>query len=128
MPSLRVLIDYRPALRSRSGAGEYTHELASALLARSVADPTHPLAVTLFSSSWKDRLEKTPELCGAARVDRRIPVALLNFLWHRLEWPAAESLAHADFDLVHSSHPLLLPTRRAAQVITIHDLDFLAHP
>jgi alpha-1,3-rhamnosyl/mannosyltransferase len=30
--------------------------------------------------------------------------------------------------VTHSSHPLLLPARAAAHVITIHDLDFLAHP
>lgn len=125
---MRVLIDYRPALRSRTGAGEYTHELAAALLARSAVDITRPVELTLFSSSWKDRLQAGPELCGAARIDRRIPVALLNLLWHRLERPAAETLTGRPFDVVHSSHPLLMPSRHAAQVITIHDLDFLAHP
>jgi len=30
--------------------------------------------------------------------------------------------------VTHSSHPLILPARRAAHVITIHDLNFLAHP
>ena len=36
---MRVLIDYRPALRERSGAGEYTHQLARALLASGGALP-----------------------------------------------------------------------------------------
>ena len=31
-------------------------------------------------------------------------------------------------DIAHSPHPLLLPTRDAVQVVTIHDLDFLRHP
>ena len=35
---MRVVIDYRPALRHRSGVGEYTHELARALLALAAAD------------------------------------------------------------------------------------------
>lgn len=125
---MRLLIDYRPALRGRSGAGEFTHELASALLARAAADPRRPLMATLFSSSWKDRLQAQPELCGATLADVRVPVSLLNLLWHRLEWPKVETLTHGVYDVVHSSHPLLLPSRRAAQVITIHDLDFLAHP
>lgn len=125
---MRLLIDYRPALRGRSGAGEYTHELASALLARAAADPAYPLLVTLFSSSWKDRLQPQPELCGATVADLRVPVSILNLLWHRLERPKVESLTHAAYDVVHSSHPLLLPARDAAQVITIHDLDFLTHP
>lgn len=125
---MRLLIDYRPALRGRSGAGEYTHELAAALLARACADPTHSLGVTLFSSSWKDRLVPPCELCGARTADLPIPVSVLNLLWHRLERPKVETLTHDTYDVVHSSHPLLLPTRHAAQVVTIHDLDFLAHP
>ena len=126
---MRVLIDYRPALRQRSGSGEYTHQLAQALLAAypAAAVPC-ALELTLFSSSWKDRLAPPPDLAGAAVVDRRLPVRLLNFAWHRLEWPAAETLAGGAFDVVHSPHPLLTPARHAAQVITIHDLDFLTHP
>ena len=68
------------------------------------------------------------KLAGATIIDRRVPVKVLNFAWHRLEWPAAETLARAQFDVTHSSHPLLLPARDAAQVVTIHDLNFLAHP
>lgn len=128
MPALRVLVDYRPALRGRTGAGEYTHELSAALLARAAVDADRAVALTLFSSSWKDRLQLPAEVRGAVAVDRRIPVSWLNLLWHRLEWPPAEALAGAAFDVVHSSHPLLMPARDAAQVVTIHDLDFLAHP
>jgi glycosyltransferase involved in cell wall biosynthesis len=123
-----VLLDYRPALRGRTGAGEFTHELSAALLARSAVDAARPVELTIFSSSWKDRLWTTPELRGAGCIDRRIPVTLLNLLWHRLEWPAADRLARRQFDVVHSSHPLLMPAVDAAQVITIHDLDFLSHP
>jgi len=126
---VRVLIDYRPALRERTGAGEYTHELVKALLgAYPPGTPGRALELTLFSSSWTDRLTATPELAGAATIDRRIPVRALNFAWHRLEWPAAETLAGGAVDVTHSSHPLLLPARAAAQLVTIHDLDFLSHP
>lgn len=126
---MRVLIDYRPALRERSGVGEYTHQLARALLGAFPAGARdRPLELTLFSSSWRDRLTLAPELAGAAAVDRRIPVSLLNLAWHRAEWPAAETLASRRFDVTHSLHPLLLPARHAAQVVTIHDLNFLTHP
>ena len=121
---MRVLIDYRPALRERSGVGEYTHQLVKALL----STVTRPLELTVFSSSWKDRLRPTADLAGAASVDRRVPVRLLNLLWHRFDWPPAEALAGRRFDVTHSLHPLLLPARDAAQVITIHDLNFLSHP
>jgi glycosyltransferase involved in cell wall biosynthesis len=126
---VRVLIDYRPALRERSGSGEYTHQLAKALLAAFPAGtPSRALELTLFASSWKDRFALPPDLAGAAAVDRRVPVSVLNFAWHRLGWPPAEALARGAYDVVHSPHPLLMPARHAAQVITIHDLDFLTHP
>ena len=127
---MRVLIDYRPALRHRSGAGEYTHQLARALLGAFPAGTSGRLRdLTLFSSSWKDRLPPPqPDLAGAGTIDRRVPVKLLNLAWHRLGWPPVDMLAGQRFDVTHSSHPLLLPARGAAQVITIHDLNFLAHP
>lgn len=126
---MRVLIDYRPALRERSGSGEYTHQLTEALLALAHdASRRRPLELTLFSSSSKDRFVSAPELAGAAIIDRKVPVTLLNFAWHRLEWPPVELLAADTFDIVHSPHPLLLPARSAAQIVTIHDLDFLVHP
>jgi glycosyltransferase involved in cell wall biosynthesis len=126
---VRVLIDYRPALRERSGVGEYTHELSRALLSEyPPGAAAGALELTLFSSSWKDRFSSAPELAGAARIDRRVPVTLLNLAWHRLGWPPIEVVAGGRFDVAHSSHPLLMPARDAAQIVTIHDLDFLAHP
>ena len=126
---MRVLIDYRPALRDRSGAGEYTHQLVKALAARfSSNGGGSPLELTLFSSSWKDRLTDVGELGAVQVVDRRIPVRALNLAWHRMGWPPAETIAGRRFDLTHSSHPLIMPARHAAHVVTIHDLNFLAHP
>lgn len=122
------MIDYRPALRERSGVGEYTHQLVRALLKEGRRPSAAPLDLTVFSSSSKDRLGDDPELAGAQRVDRQIPVRLLNFAWHRLGWPPVESLAGGTFDVAHSLHPLLMPARCAAQVVTIHDLNFLSHP
>jgi glycosyltransferase involved in cell wall biosynthesis len=127
---VRVLLDYRPALRQRTGVGEYTHELAKALLAAFPAGASGAsLELMLFSSSWKDRLVLPEgELAGAARIDRRVPVSVLNRAWHRFGWPPAELLTGRRVDVTHSLHPLILPSRAAAHVVTIHDLDFLAHP
>jgi glycosyltransferase involved in cell wall biosynthesis len=117
------MLDYRPALRQRTGVGEYVHELARALVASAPAGES----LSLFSSSWKDRLDRTA-VPGAATIDRRVPVRALNFAWHRLAWPSAEQLAGQPIDVVHAAHPLLIPAARAAQVVTVHDLDFLDHP
>lgn len=119
---MRILVDYRPALRTRTGAGEYVHELVRAYTAAHADD------VAVFSSSWKDRpAPDTAARLKARVIDRRIPVRLLHYLWHRLEWPPIEVVAGA-CDVVHAAHPLLIPARRAAQVVTIHDLFFLAQP
>jgi glycosyltransferase involved in cell wall biosynthesis len=83
--------------------------------------------MVLFSSSWKDRL-RPGVLPGVTVVDARIPVRLLNFAWHRLEWPVVERFAGA-VDVAHSTHPLLLPSRApAVTAVTVYDLDFLDHP
>jgi glycosyltransferase involved in cell wall biosynthesis len=127
---VRVLVDYRPALRTRSGVGEYTHQLVKALLAAFPRNaPNVPLDLALFSSSWKDRLQLSGgDLADVDTIDRRVPVRVLNYAWHRLGWPTAELLTGRSFDVTHSPHPLILPARRAAHVVTIADLNFLAHP
>jgi glycosyltransferase involved in cell wall biosynthesis len=122
---VRILVDYRPALRERTGAGEFVHELVRAYARMPAAADDE---VAIFTSSWKDRpAAHLPVELGSRVVDRRVPVLWLNYLWHRLEWPPVESLA-GTFDVVHAAHPLLIPARRAAQVITIHDLFFLLEP
>ena len=119
---VHVIVDYRPALRARTGIGEYVHELARAL--GTSAAPGDRL--TLFSSSWADRLPAglAAEIPAAARIDRRVPVRALTWAWHRAGWPPIERLA-APCDVVHSPTPLLVPAARAAQVVTVFDLHFL---
>jgi glycosyltransferase involved in cell wall biosynthesis len=121
---VRILLDYRPALRQRTGVGEYVHELARELAAMTTGTADE---ITLFSASWKDRL--SPKVIpGVGTLDRKIPVRLLNLAWHRFEWPPIETVAGTTFDVVQSLHPLLVPSERAAQIVTVADLDFLDHP
>ena len=120
---MQILLDYRPALRQRTGVGEYIHETAKALVATA---PAHERLV-LFSSSWKDRLPPAV-VPGADVVDRRVPVRLLNLAWHRLGWPPVEALCHRRFDVVQATSPLQVPSRSGARLVTVYDLDFLDHP
>jgi glycosyltransferase involved in cell wall biosynthesis len=124
---VRILVDYRPALRERTGVGEFVHELVRAL-----ADPADASAsdeIVIFTSSWKDRPSPTlrSEIPAARIVDRRVPVRSLAWAWNNLEFPPVEWLA-GPCDVAHSQSPMLIPSSRAAQVVTIHDLDFLRHP
>lgn len=123
---MRLLIDYRPALRERTGVGEFAHELSKAL---SDACRDRANTVTLFTNSWRDRPDANlaVEMPAATVVDVKVPVRALVWAWNRLEWPPVEWLA-GDHDVVHSQSPLLIPSARAAQVVTVHDLDFLHHP
>ena len=71
--SLRIVLDYRPALRHRTGVGEFAHQMAAALQRQAGGRDE----VTLFSSSWKDRL--APDVIpGARTLDARVPVSVLN--------------------------------------------------
>lgn len=119
---VKILMDYRPALRARTGVGEYMHELVRAYTA------AHPDEVAIFTSSWKDRPQDgTAAALGARVIDTRVPVRVLNLLWHRAEWPPIERIA-GGFDVVHAAHPLMIPSRSAARVVTVHDLFFLTNP
>jgi glycosyltransferase involved in cell wall biosynthesis len=118
---VRILLDYRPALRQRTGVGEYVHGLATALAGILVAGDS----LALFSSSWKDRLPFNV-IDGVRVHDKRIPVRVLNFAWHRLGWPPVEFLTGA-VDIAHSMHPVIMPSR-GARIVTIHDLYFLSRP
>ena len=123
--TVRILLDYRPALKERTGVGEYAHELAAGL-ARQLRPGDE---LVLFTSSWADR--PAPDVAaGWPRtrvVDRRVPVRLLSYAWHRLGWPGIEWLA-GPADIVQSLHPLLIPAGDAHSAVTVHDLDFLHHP
>ena len=61
-------------------------------------------------------------------VDRRLPVRGLNLAWNRLGWPPLDRLVGDTLHLTHSPHPLILPGKKARQVVTLHDLFFLKHP
>ena len=124
---MQILVDYRPALRERTGVGEFVHELVLALAHSTARDGSDQIAI--FTNSWKDR--PTPalasEMPSVRIVDVKLPVRTLLWAWNRLEWPSVEWFAGAH-DVIHSQSPLLIPASRAAQVVTVHDLDFLRHP
>ncbi len=121
---MNLLLDYRPALARRTGVGEYAHELAAALARASRPGDR----LRLFTSSWRDRPDPQLRTWPQTEViDRKVPVRVLNWAWHRHGVPPIEWLAGPS-DIVQSMHPLLLPSRAAHQAITIFDLDFLRHP
>ena len=120
---MRIALDVRPALSRPTGVGVYIGAMATAL------PPLAPDSrFTLFTSSLRERWTKPLDGDNVSVVDRRLPVRFLNFAWNRLDWPSMEGLCGQEFDIVHSPHALLTPSRRARRIISIHDLFFFKHP
>ena len=120
---MKVALDVRPALSRPTGVGVYIGALAARLPA---LDPDSHF--TLFTSSLRERWTRPVASANVGVVDRRLPVRVLNFLWNRLSWPPIERVCRRDFDIVHSPHPLLIPTRSGRRIVSIHDLFFFKHP
>lgn len=106
---LRVAYDVGPTIDTRTGVGRYAAELERALGLRGV--DLHPYAVALRG--------KTPE--GAARW--RIPARVIQSLWRKRSGLPIERLT-GEVDVVHATNFVLPALRRAAGVVTIHDLSF----
>jgi glycosyltransferase involved in cell wall biosynthesis len=126
--AVRIVLDYRPALRQRTGVGEFVHELARALAATQLRHGSGD-QLAILSTSWKDRPspDVSAELRDVQVIHRRVPVRAITWTWNRLGWPPVEWLVGAT-DVVHAQTPLRIPARHAASVTTIHDLDFLNRP
>jgi len=119
---MRICLDYRSALSEGTGVGTYVRNLLAAL-ACGYPDDT----ITAFCASWRDRAPKSLAAGNVVVSDRRIPVRALDRLWHRWNWPPVEQFVGPQ-DIAHSPYPMLLPTRSARQVISVHDCYFLRAP
>ena len=117
---MNICIDMRPALSRATGVGVYLENLV-----RGLSDLDRRNRYLLFSSSWKERFPRRDYGPNFQIHDRRFPVRALNYLWSRASVPSVETLLRQRVDVVHSPTPLVLPTRRAAKVTTVHDLYFL---
>ena len=99
------------------GTGRYTGELASALTLAA------PAGSSLQAwSAWHGRRHGTPR--GTSGL-RQLPVGskVLSRLWERGLGPAPRAA-----DVVHATTLLVPPKRRAALVVTIHDVVPWTHP
>jgi glycosyltransferase involved in cell wall biosynthesis len=120
---MRIAIDVRASLSRPTGVGAYVLALARRLPALAPDE-----RFVLFSASLRERYPHRQWPPNVELVDRRLPVRALNLAWHRLGWPPMESLAGAPIDVVHSPTPMLVPSRQARKVVTVHDLFFLKNP
>ncbi len=121
---MRIAIDLRPALKKGTGVGTYVQNLVE-----NFAQIDHENRYYLFSSSLRDRvpLKRLSLPDNFSIKDYRIPVRVLNFLWHKYRFPPVDYLV-GSVNISHSPHPLLMPAKKGKRIVTIHDLFFWTHP
>jgi glycosyltransferase involved in cell wall biosynthesis len=124
---VRVGLDATPLLGPRTGVGRYVAGLAEALAG--LAGP-EPAELVLVPFSWRGTRDLPAAAPRGPRVRhgrRRVPARLLQAAWARLPWPPVEWLS-GPVDVFHATNFAAPPTRRAAVVVTVHDLTYLRHP
>jgi glycosyltransferase involved in cell wall biosynthesis len=120
--ALRVAVDATPLLGRPTGVGAFC---AGALGALSVRKD---LRVRAFAVSWRRRrgIEGlVPE--GVEVVGRPMPARPLHLAWRRTGLPSLERFT-GPTDVVHGTNFVVPPTRRAARVVTVHDLSTVRFP
>jgi len=120
--SIRVAIDATPLLDQPTGVGGVTR----ALLERLGGAPD--VAAVAFSVSWHGR-GRLPDLvpAGVRTAARPMAARPLRWAWSHREWPPIE-LWTGPVDVVHGPNFVVPPARRAARVVTVHDLTAVHHP
>jgi glycosyltransferase involved in cell wall biosynthesis len=124
---VRVGLDATPLLGPRTGVGRYVAGLAGALA--TLAGP-EPEELALVPFTWRGTGDLPAAAPSGPRVRvgrRRVPARLLQAAWSRLPWPPVEWLS-GPVDVFHATNFTAPPTRRAATVVTIHDLTYLRYP
>ena len=120
---MRVAIHYTPALSQSAGIGRYTRGLIGALA--DLPEASDLQCELLVLGRWP-----SPRPWPRHFSWRAVPLSerLLTRVWHRLHLPLPAEWLTGPVDLYHSPDYVLPPLRRAAGVVTVHDLSFLRVP
>ena len=119
---LRVALDATPLIGRPTGVGAFCGGVLEGLSRR--ADVT----ATAFAVSWRRRHAIDGRVPRGVEIARRaMPARPLHALWSRTEAPPLEWFVGAT-DVVHGTNYVVPPTRRAARVVTVHDLTTVRYP
>jgi glycosyltransferase involved in cell wall biosynthesis len=118
---LRIALDATPLLGTRTGVGRYVDRLVQAL----TDDPSLQLTLTAFTARGAGALSAAapPQV---RTLHRPVPARALQALWSRTSLPPVELLT-GRCEVFHATNFVLPPARRAAGVVTVHDLAFDLH-
>ena len=119
---LRVAVDATPLLGVRTGVGVFCEWALGCLAGR------EELEMSAFAVSWRRRGGIRPHLPAGVRVvDRPMPARPLHRAWGVGRLPPVEWWTGPE-DVVHGTNFVVPPTRRAARVMTVHDLTPVRFP
>jgi glycosyltransferase involved in cell wall biosynthesis len=124
---MKVALDATPLLGPRTGVGHYVAGLAEGLAELPGPEPEE---VALVPFSWRgtgDLPRVAPAGPRLRHGRRRVPARLLQAAWARMAFPPVEWLA-GRVDVFHATNFVAPPARRAAVVVTVHDLTYLRYP
>jgi glycosyltransferase involved in cell wall biosynthesis len=124
---VRVGLDATPLLGPRTGVGRYVSGLAEALAGLAGPEPEELVLVPFSWRGTRDLPAAAPRGPRVRHGRRRVPARFLQAAWARLPWPPVEWLS-GRVDVFHATNFAAPPTRRAAVVVTIHDLTYLRYP
>lgn len=117
-----MAIDATPLLGTRTGVGRFCEGALGALA------PLTELDVDAFAVTWRRRHRLPPLVPAGVRVRQRaMPARPLHLAWAHLRGPAVEWFV-GPADVVHGTNFVVPPTRRAARVVTVHDLTTVRFP
>jgi len=121
---MKIGIDYRPALLSRTGIGRYTREITAAMAAQLAAgEELHLFGVSMARADAVTGPPPERPPAGAVLARKRFPGRLLHLLG-RLGVMGVETFT-GPLDVFLYSDLVYPPLKRAAHCVTIHDLAFL---
>ena len=116
-----MALDGTPLLGRPTGVGRYVAGLLDGLTAH--PDPPE-VVVTAFSWRGANGVHLPS---GARWAQRRLPARALQAAWSLAPLPPVEWLS-GPRAVFHATNFVLPPLRRAAGVVSVHDLSFAAHP
>ncbi len=120
--ALALAFDATPLLGSPTGVGRFCEGALAGLAGREDVD------VSAFAVSWRRRRGIEGRVpAGVSTRQRAMPARPLHFAWRSWGRPAVEWFV-GRCDVVHGSNFVVPPSRRAARVVTVHDLTVVRYP
>jgi len=119
---LQVALDATPLIGRPTGVGAFCAGVLGGLSRRP------DVQATAYAVSWRRRHAIDGRLPAGVAVARRpMPARPLHALWSRGSVPPLEWFVGVT-DVVHGTNYVVPPTRRAARVVTVHDLTTVRFP